>query len=116
MSSESFRPRHPPSIMQHHHDSPVHPPPSTVANVANDSVHHTRAETPFRAFLNSQLPREQLRDQARPLLSSENILQAIEEMAPEDQGRFIDKVNQARRPDYRRSPAVPFDTGSRRCT
>jgi len=56
----------------------------------------TRGEAAIQEFLNSSLPSEQLRQRAAPLLSSKELLRNVWGLPPEDQTRFVDKLDQVR--------------------
>ena len=57
----------------------------------------TRGEVALQEFVNSDLPSEQLRQRAAPLLSSKELLQNVLGLPPEEQTKFVDKVDQVRR-------------------
>ena len=57
----------------------------------------TRGEVAIQEFANSSLPPEQLRQRAAPLLDSKELLRIVWGLPPEDQTRFVDKVDQVRR-------------------
>jgi len=57
----------------------------------------TRGEVAIQEFANSNLPSEQLRQQAGPLLTSKELLRNVWGLPPEDQTKFVDKVDQVRR-------------------
>ena len=65
-------------------------------------------ETPVQTFLNSSLPDGLLSQEAGNLLADvDGLIQAVREMGPEDEERFVDKVDRVRLPDYRScSPSV----------
>ena len=54
----------------------------------------TSADTPFREFAYSNLTPEQSKQRAALLLDSRDLLRNIQGLAPEDQTRFIDKIDQ----------------------
>lgn len=57
----------------------------------------TRGEASIQDFANSNLPSEQLRQRAVSLLNSKELLQNVLGLTPEDQTKFVDKVDQVRR-------------------
>ena len=56
----------------------------------------TRGEAPFRQFANSNLTPEQSKQQAAPLLNSKDLLRSVRALIPEDQTKFIDKIDKVR--------------------
>ena len=52
-----------------------------------------RGETAFQEFANGNYTPEQLRQQAASLLDSKELLQNVRGLTPEDQTRFVDKVD-----------------------
>lgn len=56
----------------------------------------TRGEVAIQEFVNSNLPSEQLRQRAAPLLSSKELLRSVWGLPPEDQTKFVEKVDQVR--------------------
>jgi len=56
----------------------------------------TRGEVAIQEFVNSNLPSEQLRQRAAHLLSSKELLRTVRGLQPEDQTKFVDKVDQVR--------------------
>jgi len=71
----------------------------------------TRGDVAIQEFVNSDLPPEQLRQRAAPLLTSRELLRNVWGLPPEDQKKFVDKVDQVRR-DHLLSPlgitSLPF--------
>jgi len=57
----------------------------------------TRGETSTREFANSNLTPEQSRQRAGTLLNSKELLRNIRGLTPEDQTKFVDKVDQVGR-------------------
>ena len=57
----------------------------------------TRGEVAIQEFANSNLPSEQLRKRAVPLLTSKELLRIVWGLPPEDRTKFVDKVDQVRR-------------------
>jgi len=57
----------------------------------------TRGETSTREFANSNLTPEQSRQRAGTLLNSKELPQNIRGLTPEDQTKFVDKVDQVSR-------------------
>ena len=70
---------------------------SRRGNAAAALQDSTRGETLFREFARSNLTPEQSKQRAAVLLDSRDLLQNVQGLGPEDQTRFIDKVNQVRR-------------------
>ena len=69
---------------------------STMARKSNTAAalqNPTRAETSFRDFAYSNLTPEQSSQRAAPLLSSRELLRNVRGLAPEDQTKFIEKVD-----------------------
>ena len=64
------------------------------SNAAAALQSSTRGETSFREFANSTLALEQSKQRAAPLLNSKGLLQNVRALAPEDQTKFIDKIDQ----------------------
>ena len=54
----------------------------------------TRGETAIQEFANCDLTSEQLKQRATLLLNSKRLLQSVQGLAPENQMRFMDKVDQ----------------------
>ena len=54
----------------------------------------TREETAIQGFVNSNLAPGPLRRQAAPLLESKELLQTIRRLTPENQTKFLEKVDQ----------------------
>ena len=54
----------------------------------------TRGEAPFREFANTSLTPEQSKQRAAPLLNSNDLLRNVLALTPEDQTKFMDKVDQ----------------------
>jgi len=67
------------------------------SNTAAALQSSTRGEGPFREYANSTLTTEQSRQQAAPLLNSKDLLRNFRALIPEDQTKFIDKVDKVRR-------------------
>lgn len=67
------------------------------SNTAAAPQSSTRGEAPFREFANTSLTPEQSRQRAVHLLNSKDLLRIVRALAPEDQTKFIDKVDQVRR-------------------
>jgi len=57
----------------------------------------TRGETSIREFANSNLTPEQSRQRAGTLLNGKELLRNIQGLTPEDQIKFVDKVDQVSR-------------------
>ena len=57
----------------------------------------TKRETPFLEFLCGNLTPEQSKQRAALLLDNRDLLRNVQGLAPEDQTRFIDKVDQVRK-------------------
>ena len=89
----------------------------TMARATKDSTRQdpVQLEAMVREFLNSNAPTERLRELARLLLTNGDILRVIRELTPEDQGRFVDKVDQVRRSAVFKSSLLTF-FHSNRCT
>ena len=64
------------------------------SNTAAALQSSTRGETPFREFANTSLTPEQSRRRAVPLLNSKDLLRNVRALTPEDQAKFIDKLDQ----------------------
>ena len=64
------------------------------SNAATALQSSTRRETPFREFANSTLTPEQSKQRAAPLLNDGELLRNVLALTPEDQTKFIDKVDQ----------------------
>ena len=78
------------------------PPFFTMARKSNPTVplqNSTHGEAPIREFTNSNLTPEQLRQRAATLLNSNELLRDVQSLTPEDQAKFIDKVDQVCRDD-----------------
>ena len=56
----------------------------------------TGGETPFREFVYNNLTPEKSRRRVAVLLDSRDLLRNVQGLSPEDQTRFIDKVDQVR--------------------
>ena len=56
----------------------------------------TKGGTPFLEFVYSNLTPEQSRQRAALLLNNRDLLRNVQGLSPEDQTRFIDKVDQVR--------------------
>ena len=69
---------------------------SRRGNAAASLQNSTNGETPFREFAYSNLTPEQSKQRAAVLLNSRDLLRNVQGFAPEDQARFIDKVDQVR--------------------
>ena len=67
------------------------------AAAAPQSSTSTRGEAPFREFATNTLTPEQSRQRAAPLLNSKDLLRNVRALTPEDQTKFIDKVDKVRR-------------------
>ena len=82
----------------------------TMAKATKDSTRQdpVQLEAMVREFLNSNAPTERLRELARLLLTNGDILRVIRELTPEDQGRFVDKVDQVRRLVVSKSSLLTF--------
>ena len=57
----------------------------------------SRGEPLIREIIHTSLTPEQLRQRVAPLLIGEELLRNVLSLAPEDQTKFIDKVDQVRR-------------------
>jgi len=57
----------------------------------------TRGDAPFREFANSTLTTEQSRQRVASLLNSKDLLRNFRALTPEDQTKFIEKVDKVRR-------------------
>jgi len=68
----------------------------------------TRWEVAIQKFTNSNLTSDQLRELTAPLLNSKNLLRNVLGLTPEDQTKFVDKVDQARRDRLIPSWNLPF--------
>ena len=64
------------------------------SNAATALQSSTHGETPFREFANSTLTPEQSRRRATPLLNSKELLRNVRALTPEDQTKFMDKIDQ----------------------
>lgn len=64
---------------------------------APPNPYSTYDQTAIQEFSNSNLTPEQSKQQAVPLLNSEGLLGTVRGLAPEDQAKFVDKVDQVRR-------------------
>ena len=64
----------------------------------------TRGEAAIQEFANSSLTSEQLKQRATPLLNSKELLRDVQGLTPEDQTRFVDKVDQVGRDGSSFSP------------
>ena len=82
----------------------------TMAKATKDSTRQdpVQLEAMVREFLNGNTPTERLRELARLLLTNGDILRVIRELTPEDQGRFVDKVDQVRRLVVSKSSLLTF--------
>jgi len=60
------------------------------------SRNSTRGETAIREFANSNLTLEQSRQRAAVLLNSKGLLRNVPGLTPEDQAKFVDKIDQVR--------------------
>jgi len=65
---------------------------STIAAPQNS----TRGEFAIREFANSNLTLEQSRQRAAVLLNSKGLLRNVLGLTPEDQAKFVDKIDQGR--------------------
>lgn len=59
----------------------------------------TRGETAIQEFANSNLTPELLRQRAATLLDSKELLRDVRGLTPEDQAKFLDRVDQVCRGD-----------------
>ena len=57
----------------------------------------TRGEIAIQEFANSDLQSEESRQRAAPLLNSKGLLRDVQRLTPEDQTRFVDKIDRVRR-------------------
>jgi len=64
-----------------------------VASAPRDS---TRGEAAIQEFANSNSTSDQLRQRAAHLLNSKDLLRNVWGLTPEDQMKFVDKVDQVR--------------------
>lgn len=83
---------------------------STTATPHNS----TRGEAAILDFANSNLTLEQTRQRAAVLLNSKQLLQNVLGLTPEDQTKFVDKVNQVCRDIPFSSLEFPAQLFSRR--
>ena len=67
---------------------------SRRGNPAAALQNSTSGEAPFREYAYSNLTPEQSKQRAALLLDSRDLLRNVQGLAPEDQTRFIDKVDQ----------------------
>jgi hypothetical protein len=63
-------------------------------NAVPTSHNTTGGATPIREILNANLPSEALRVRAGPLLTGKDLARNILAVTPQDQTKFLDKVDQ----------------------
>ena len=78
-----------------------------MTRTTEDPARHTyaHAEALFRAFLDSVLQTEQL-EQTWRLLSNKHLMRVIEKVTPDDQKKFVNKINQVCYLDSRSSSST----------
>ena len=82
---------------------PTYPHPSEPPIMARTNKpvaaprNSTRGEVAIQEFANSNSTSEQLRQRAAPLLNSKELLRNVLGLTPEDQTKFVDKVDQVGR-------------------
>jgi len=64
------------------------------SNTVAASRNSTRGETAIREFANSNLTPEQLKPRAAVLLNNKELLRNVPGLTPEEQARFLDRVDQ----------------------
>jgi hypothetical protein len=64
---------------------------NSAAAVSRDP---SQGETAIQEFANSSLSPEQLERRAAPLLNSRELLQDVQRLTPEEQTKFVNKVDQ----------------------
>ena len=67
------------------------------SNTVAASRNSTRGETAIREFANSNLTPEQSKPRAAILLNNKELLRNVPGLTPEEQARFLDRVDQVRR-------------------
>ena len=83
--------------------------PPTVARTSKVGAvphHPICGEAAIREFANSDLELKLLMRRAGPLLSSEELLQDVQRLTPEEQTKFVDKVNEVCRGSLFFSPKL----------